>query len=87
MPIEIADLEVMEQIIRICQSRAAFQPGEMSSVGLLYNKISETLLANSKKNQAAAEAAAVVPSAPVAPVAPVTQPQRLPTIPEESKHM
>lgn len=29
----------MEQIIRICQSRGAFTPGEMKDVGTLYEKI------------------------------------------------
>jgi hypothetical protein len=48
MSLEISDIELMEQIIRICQTRGAFQPTEMTSVGILYNKIT-TILSQFKK--------------------------------------
>lgn len=50
MSLEISDIELMEQIIRVCQTRGAFQPAEMSSVGILYNKIS-AILSQIKKNE------------------------------------
>lgn len=49
MSLELQDLEVMEQIIRICQSRGVFKPEEMIHVGILYKKLTE-LLEKSKKS-------------------------------------
>lgn len=43
MSLEFQDYEVMEQIIRICQSRGVFKPEEMIHVGILYKKIVEIL--------------------------------------------
>ena len=37
--LESKDLVVMEQVIRICQSRGAFKPEEMVEVGKLHAKI------------------------------------------------
>jgi hypothetical protein len=54
MSLELQDLEVMEQIIRICQSRGVFKPEEMVHVGILYKKIVEFLEKNKKGGEAIA---------------------------------
>ena len=43
MSITAQDLSLVEQIIRICQSRGAFTPGEMKDVGTLYEKVLKIL--------------------------------------------
>ena len=50
MSLELQDLEVMEQIIRICQGRGVFKPEEMIHVGILYKKLLELLEKNKKKS-------------------------------------
>ena len=49
MSLELQDLEVMEQIIRICQSRGVFKPEEMIHVGILYKKLIDLLEKSKKK--------------------------------------
>ena len=49
MSLELQDLEVMEQIIRICQGRGVFKPEEMIHVGLLYKKLVDILEKSKKK--------------------------------------
>lgn len=39
MSLSIDDLKTIEQIIRICTARGAFQPGELSTVGHIYDKL------------------------------------------------
>ena len=49
MSLELQDLEVMEQIIRICQGRGVFKPEEMIHVGVLYKKLVDILEKSKKK--------------------------------------
>jgi hypothetical protein len=49
MSLELADLFIMAQIIRECQSRGAFKAEEMIPIGILYKKIIEIL--SNKKNE------------------------------------
>ena len=49
MSLELQDLEVMEQIIRICQGRGVFKPEEMIHVGILYKKLIDLLEKSKKK--------------------------------------
>jgi len=36
---DIQDYQVMEQLIRVCSERGAIRPQEMTTVGVLYNKL------------------------------------------------
>jgi hypothetical protein len=51
MSLEIMDIKIMEQIIRVCQSRGVFKPEEMSTIGLLYNKLVKIIEDNNVKDQ------------------------------------
>src|SRR3990167_1280287 len=66
------DMEVMEQIIRVCQSRGAFRPEEMVHTGILYNKLVE-FIRNAKEQQllaAKTSSASSMPSTPSMPSEP-----------------
>jgi len=46
MSLDFTDLQVMEQIIRTCQTRGAFRMEEMPSIVTLYQKILSILQPN-----------------------------------------
>lgn len=53
MDLTINDLSAMKSIIDVASSRGAFKPGEMMTVGQVYNKLSNFLNAVAKQQQTA----------------------------------
>jgi hypothetical protein len=49
--VEMMDIKTMEQIIRVCQARGAFKAEEMSTIGLLYNKLVKIIEDNKVKEE------------------------------------
>lgn len=45
------DIKIMEQIIRVCQSRGVFKVEEMYTIGLLYNKLVKIIEDNKVKEE------------------------------------
>ena len=62
--ITLRELDQIAQIIDLASQRGAFRGGEMSTVGILYDKLA-TFLQNVKDQQDAAKAAAESEEAPV----------------------
>ena len=61
MSLSFDDLKMIEQIIRICTARGAFQPGELTTVGHIYDKIATIINTPRKPEVKALEKPALPP--------------------------
>lgn len=61
--LNLNDLKLMAQIIKVVSSRGAIQPEEMAAVGILYTKLVNFIKAAAPEEAAAAETAAALAEA------------------------
>jgi len=66
----LTDIQVVEQLIRVCCSRGAFRADELSSVGILYDKVSKIVAMTNPQGYGGSGPGQQVPQGPQGPQVP-----------------